>query len=297
MGFDVHPDRDRVYGALRSIERDHRLSAEQEVELSNLWRKHGNLEARNRLILSQMRLANSISFSFSKYGLSRDDIAQAAIIGLFKAVDKFDPTVGTRFSTYAVWWMKHSVRIYIVENTGAGEKKRALVKRYFFSIRKIVRAAEMEILEQGERPDGAKIAQIVAEKISLPVHKAEALLHEITRSSVHLDAPQSVMDEGDDRSLIDSLACKDPTPEEAVENSDTDQFREKTVAQALSALSERERDIIMRRRMNDDAETLYQIGQSIGVSAERVRQLEEKALNKMQNTLRRLRVKKDDLGI
>lgn len=260
------------------------LDAETELKLAYAWRDHRDEEALHRLITAYMRLAISMAAKFKRYGAPMNDLIQEAGLGLMKAADKFDPDRGVRFSTYAVWWIKASVQDYVMRNwsmvrTGSTSSQKSL----FFNMRRVQARLEREASQRGEKLDKHQLLQMISTEIGVPLHDVEMMEGRLSGSDFSLNATQSVEDEG--REWIDTLEDESEQAEVQVQaEHDTAQLRE-WLLQAMGVLSERERFIIRERKLRDEPRTLESLGNELGLSKERIRQLEAAAFGKMRKFL------------
>ena len=262
------------------------LDARTELELAYAWRDERDEEALHRLVTAYMRLAISMAAKFKRYGAPMNDLIQEAGLGLMKAADKFDPDRGVRFSTYAVWWIKASIQDYVMRNwsmvrTGSTSSQKSL----FFNMRRVQARLEREAAARGERLDGHQLRQLIATEVGVPLHDVEMMEGRLAGSDYSLNATQSTEDEG--REWIDMLEDQAQQASDAVEYSkDMDTLRTWLVT-AMSSLNERERFIVRERKLRDDPRTLESLGTELGLSKERVRQLEAAAFGKMRKSLER----------
>jgi RNA polymerase sigma-32 factor len=260
------------------------LDAETELKLAYAWRDERDEEALHRLITAYMRLAISMAAKFKRYGAPMNDLIQEAGLGLMKAADKFDPDRGVRFSTYAVWWIKASIQDYVMRNwsmvrTGSTSSQKSL----FFNMRRVQARIEREAASAGETLDRHQLREMIAIEVGVPLHDVEMMEGRLSGSDYSLNATQSVEDEG--REWIDALEDDSAQASEIVEmKHDTDQLRQWLVT-AMNALNDRERFIVRERKLRDDARTLESLGNELGLSKERVRQLEAAAFAKMRKSL------------
>ncbi|MCV2877029.1 RNA polymerase factor sigma-32 [Rhodobacteraceae bacterium XHP0102] len=260
------------------------LDAETELQLAYAWRDHRDEQALHRLVTAYMRLAISMAAKFRRYGAPMNDLIQEAGLGLMKAADKFDPDRGVRFSTYAVWWIKASIQDYVMRNwsmvrTGSTSSQKSL----FFNMRRVQTRLEREAMAAGETLDKHQLLQMIATEVGVPLHDVEMMEGRLAGSDYSLNATQSVEDEG--REWIDTLEDDSEQAAELVEQSrDRAQLRE-WLLNALSALNERERFIVRERKLRDEPRTLESLGEELGLSKERVRQLEAAAFAKMRKSL------------
>ena len=280
MALDGYTD----YRVSRQAMKAELLDAETELVLARAWRDQRDERALHRLITAYMRLAISMAAKFRRYGAPMNDLIQEASLGLMKAADKFDPDRGVRFSTYAVWWIKASIQDYVMRNwsmvrTGSTSSQKAL----FFNLRRVQAKIEREAAGRGETLDGHQLRQMVATEVGVPLHDVEMMEGRLSGMDFSLNATQSAEDEG--REWIDAL--EDDAPQAAdyvAEAHDADRLRG-WLASAMGALNPRERFIVAERKLRDEPRTLESLGEELGLSKERVRQLEAAAFAKMRRNL------------
>ena len=260
------------------------LDAETELRLAYAWRDERDEEALHRLVTAYMRLAISMAAKFKRYGAPMNDLIQEAGLGLMKAADKFDPDRGVRFSTYAVWWIKASIQDYVMRNwsmvrTGSTSSQKSL----FFNMRRVQARLEREAASAGENLDRHQLRQMIATEVGVPLHDVEMMEGRLSGSDYSLNATQSAEDEG--REWIDTLEDDSAQADETVSHAhDIDKLRNWLV-NSMSQLNERERFIVTERKLRDAPRTLESLGNELGLSKERVRQLEAAAFGKMRKSL------------
>ncbi|MGO4914029.1 RNA polymerase factor sigma-32 [Pseudogemmobacter sp. W21_MBD1_M6] len=280
MALDEYADKTFSRRAMKA----EMLDAETELKLAYAWRDQRDEAALHRLITAYMRLAISMASKFRRYGAPMNDLIQEASLGLMKAADKFDPDRGVRFSTYAVWWIKASIQDYVMRNwsmvrTGSTSSQKSL----FFNLKRVQARLEREANGRGERLDQHQLRQMIATEVGVPLHDVEMMEGRLAGSDYSLNATQSAEDEG--REWIDALVDDGVQAAEIVEHShDTAALRDWLLA-ALHSLNDRERFIVRERKLRDDPRTLESLGDELGLSKERVRQLEAAAFGKMRKNL------------
>jgi len=280
MAFDGTEDRTMSRKAMKA----ELLDAETELALAYAWRDDRDEQALHRLITAYMRLAISMASKFRRYGAPMNDLIQEASLGLMKAADKFDPDRGVRFSTYAVWWIKASIQDHVMRNwsmvrTGSTSSQKSL----FFNMRRVQARLEREAAKEGRELPGHELRRLIAEEVGVPLHDVEMMEGRLSGSDFSLNATQSAEDEG--REWIDALEDDSAQAAETVENThDTDTLRQWLLG-ALNALNDRERFIVRERKLREDPRTLESLGGELGLSKERVRQLEAAAFGKMRKSL------------
>jgi RNA polymerase sigma-32 factor len=259
------------------------LDAETELELARAWRNRGDEKALHRLVNAYMRLAISMASKYRRYGAPMPDLIQEAGVGLMKAAEKFDPDRGVRFSTYAVWWIKASIQDYVMRNwsmvrTGSTSSQKAL----FFNLRRVRAKLEREAGANGEVLDGQRLREMIAEEIGVPLRDVEMMDARLAGADFSLNAQQAG-EEG--REWVETLEDEAPQAAETVtRRADIARVRG-WLAEAMGALNARERMIIVERKLREDPRTLESLGQELGLSKERIRQLEAQALTKLRRRL------------
>jgi len=259
------------------------LDAETELALARAWRDHADERALHRLVNAYMRLAISMAARYRRYGAPMPDLIQEAGVGLMKAAEKFDPDRGVRFSTYAVWWIKASIQDYVMRNwsmvrTGSTSSQKAL----FFNLRRIRAKLEREAGQNGEVLDGYRLREMIAGEVGVPLRDVEMMDARLAGSDFSLNAQQAG-EEG--REWLETLEDDGPQAAETVtRGADLARVRG-WLADALGSLNARERMIIVERKLRDEPRTLESLGLELGLSKERIRQLEAQALSKLRKRL------------
>lgn len=259
------------------------LDAETELALARAWREEGDERSLHRLVNAYMRLAISMAAKYRRYGAPMPDLIQEAGVGLMKAAEKFDPDRGVRFSTYAVWWIKASIQDYVMRNwsmvrTGSTSSQKAL----FFNLRRVRAKLEREAHASGEVLDTHRLREMIAEEVGVPLRDVEMMDARLSGADFSLNAQQAG-EEG--REWVETLEDDAPRAEETVTR-DADLARARGwLADALGALNARERMIIVERKLREEPRTLESLGQELGLSKERIRQLEAQALGKLRKRL------------
>ena len=252
------------------------LDAQEEYMLAKRWREHDDTEAAHRLVTSHLRLVTKIAMSYRGYGLPIADIISEGNFGLMQAVNRFDPDRGFRLTTYAIWWIRASIHEFILRSwslvrmgTTANQKK------LFFHLRKA--KSKISILDDGDmRPD-----QVEAIAQHLGVGKHEVIeMNRRLGGDASLNAPTRA--DADAGEWQDWLVDETPSPERALMESEEFEARRKALGQALTVLNPRERRIFAARRLAEEPLTLDELADELGVSRERVRQLETKAFEKVR---------------
>lgn len=259
------------------------LERDEEHELAVRWRDHGDEAALHRLTSAHMRLVIALAAKFRYFGLSMSDLIQEGHIGLLEAAARFEPDRQVRFSTYATWWIRASIQDYVLRNWsivrgGTSSAQKAL----FFNLRRL-RAK----LQQGEEPmPASQMYQEIAEKIGVSAADVALMDARLSGPDTSLNAPVGEQDgAGADR--VDFLVCDQPLPDELVSETIDSERRANWLKNALGVLSERELKIVRERRLSEEGVTLEALGERLGISKERVRQIENRALEKLKAALLR----------
>ncbi|MDC0739009.1 RNA polymerase factor sigma-32 [Cognatishimia sp. SS12] len=258
------------------------LDAETERALAYAWRDQRDEKALHRLITAYMRLAISMATKFKRYGVPLSDLIQEAGLGLMKAADRFDPDRGVRFSTYAVWWIKASIQDHVMRNwsmvrTGSTSAQKSL----FFNLRRI--EAQLERDAECAGLDPHQRAERIASEIGVSLKDVVMMQGRLAGGDFSLNAVQSRDEDG--REWIDVLEDENALGSDHVDQQHDFRALRTWLAEAMDGLSEREKKIIRSRKLADEVQTLETLGQEMGISKERVRQLEAGALAKMRQSL------------
>jgi len=279
MGKSAASRRDFVRAAMRApyLERD------EELDLAVRWRDAKDQAALHRLTSAHMRLVIAIAARFRNFGLPMGDLIQEGHVGLLEAAARFEPDRDVRFSTYATWWIRASIQDYILRNWsivrgGTSSSQKAL----FFNLRRLrARLAQ----RPDQRPREAVFAEI-AGALGVSSSDVELMDSRLSGPDTSLNAPihESENDTSNRQDfLVDSVPLPDETVGEAIDN----ERRLTWLHSALTVLNERELRIVRERRLQDNGATLEALGESLGISKERVRQIENRALDKLREALLR----------
>ena len=256
------------------------LDAATEHALALAWRDQRDEAALHRLITAYSRLAISVATRFRRYGLPLDDLIQQGNLGLMRAAEKYDPDNGARFSTYAAWWIRASMQEFVMRNWSVVRTAtNASQKKLFFHLRKTLAK-----LDDGQPRDEA-LSKSVARELDVPEEQVEIMLGRMSGQDLSLNTPQSDGEEGG-RDWMEMLEDDSVATEEQVLDDLETTRRRRLLHDAVDALPEREKLIITERHLVDDPRTLAEIGGDLGISKERVRQLEERAMGRITQSLR-----------
>jgi RNA polymerase sigma-32 factor len=274
---------------IKASMREPLLSRDHEFELARSWREDGKEDALHELVRAYTRLVVSTASRFRNYGLPMGDLVQEGNVGLMQAAARFEPDREVRFSTYAAWWIRSAMQDYILRNwsivrTGTTAAQKSL----FFNLRRL-RAKIEDASSNGALTQAGR--HKIATELNVDVQEVEAMEMRLSGADQSLNAP--ISDSGED-DWQDFLADQRPSPEDVVIGMRDSTTRSKWLAEALGELSPRERTIIAQRRLRDDGATLEELGKELGVSKERVRQLEHRAMLKLKESMmRRVEVSSD----
>ena len=260
---------------LDEIRRFPMLEPQQEYMLAKRWKEHQDPEAAHKMVTSHLRLVAKIAMGYRGYGLPMGEVISEGNIGLMQAVRRFEPEKGFRLATYAMWWIRAAIQEYILRSWSLVKMgTTANQKKLFFNLKK----AKSQIAALGEgdmRPDQVKI---IATKLGVTETDVVDMNRRLS-GDASLNAPLRVDGDGEWQDwLVDDV---DSIENRLVENEELDN-RRKVLSQALGTLSERERRIFEARRLADDPATLESLAEEFGVSRERVRQIEVRAFEKVQ---------------
>ncbi|MBP9952627.1 MAG: RNA polymerase factor sigma-32 [Cypionkella sp.] len=280
MPLDIYTDQTLS----RQARKAELLDAETELALAYAWRDQRDEAALHRLITAYMRLAISMASKFRRYGTPMNDLIQEASLGLMKAAEKFDPDRGVRFSTYAVWWIKASIQDYVMRNwsmvrTGSTSGQKAL----FFNLRRVQAKLEREAQALGISLDQHQLREKVALEIGVTMAEVAMMEGRLAGSDASLNATQAADEDG--REWIDALEDEAPQAAEVVQAAHDRMKVRDWLVQAMGALPARERHIVAERRLREDPRTLESLGAELGLSKERIRQLEAAAYGKLRKAL------------
>jgi RNA polymerase sigma-32 factor len=248
------------------------------------WREERDQAALDRLASAHMRLVVAIAARFRNFGLPMGDLIQEGHVGLLEAAARFEPDREVRFSTYATWWIRASIQDYILRNWsivrgGTSSSQKSL----FFNLRRL-RARLAQSSDQ--RPRRAVFAEI-AEALGVSVGDVEVMDSRLSAPDTSLNAPLHETDTDNASNRQDFLVDGAPLPDETVGDEVDRERRTIWLRSALTVLNERELRIVRERRLRDEGATLEELGESLGISKERVRQIENRALEKLREALLR----------
>jgi RNA polymerase sigma-32 factor len=252
------------------------LSPERERELGLAWRQHGDETALRELVGSHLRLVIKIARGFAGYGLPVSDLVAEGNVGLMQAAQKFDPDRGFRFATYAMWWIRAAIQEHILHSTSIVKMgTTAAQKKLFFKLRQL--KGRLEQFAVGDLAQEA-VATIAAE-LGVPEKDVVEMNRRMSAADGSLN--ETVLEDGE-AEWIDRLADERPSQETTLAEADELAQRRKLLGAAMARLNDREREILVERRLRDDPLTLEDLSRRFHVSRERIRQLEVRAVDKLR---------------
>ncbi|MDP3263795.1 MAG: RNA polymerase sigma factor RpoH [Tabrizicola sp.] len=260
------------------------LEPEEEYMLAKRWVDHQDTEAAHKMVTSHLRLAAKIAMGYRGYGLPQAEVISEANVGLMQAVKRFDPEKGFRLATYAMWWIRASIQEYILRSWSLVKLgTTSAQKKLFFNLRKA--KAKVGALEEGDlRPEN--VARIATE-LNVTESEVVDMNRRLSGSDASLNA--TVGSDGDSSTQWqDWLEDEDSDQAEAYEEKNELDARRALLVQAMAVLNDREKDILMQRRLSEEPVTLEDLSESYGVSRERIRQIEVRAFEKLQGKMREL---------
>ena len=260
------------------------LAPEEEFMLAKAWREQGDTDAAARLVNSHLRLVAKIAMGYRGYGLPVSELISEGNIGLMQGVKKFEPDRGFRLATYAMWWIRASIQEFILRSWSLVKiGTTAAQKKLFFNLRRMKN--QIDAFEDGDlKPaDVTKIATDlgVTEDEVVSMNRRMAM-----GGDTSLNAP--LRDTDGEGQWQDFLVDNGPLQDEVVADEEERQVRHELLGEAMASLNDREKNILIERRLSEEPKTLEDLSQVYGVSRERIRQIEVRAFEKLQSALLRL---------
>jgi len=265
---------------LDEIRRFPMLEPQEEYMLAKRWREHGDRQAAHRLVTSHLRLVAKIAMGYRGYGLPISEVISEGNVGLMQAVKRFEPEKGFRLATYAMWWIKAAIQEYILRSWSLVKMgTTANQKKLFFNLRKA--KSKISALQEGDlRPD-----QVATIAKRLGVNESDVVeMNRRLGGDASLNAP--IRDDGESGEWQDWLADDSDSQETVMAEHEELDNRKQALTEALSVLNDRERRIFEARRLADNPVTLEELADEFGVSRERVRQIEVRAFEKVQDAVK-----------
>ncbi len=258
------------------------LEKEEEFMLAKRLVEHDDTEAAHKMVTSHLRLVAKIAMGYRFYGLPVSDLISEGNVGLMRAVKKFDPDRGFRLATYAMWWIKAAINEYVLNSWSLVKIGTvAAQKKLFFNLRKL--KARLNIYDDGDLSQDA--ADTIAERLDVNSRVVMEMNQRLSRSDASLNVP--VGEDGDiDR--IDLLKSDTADQESILADEEERSVGHDLLYQAMDSLNGREHHIIQERRLSDDPRTLEDLGKEYGISRERIRQIENRAFEKLQKAMKEI---------
>ncbi len=275
---------------LQEIRKFPMLEPEEEYMLAKRWADHQDKEAAHKLVTSHLRLAAKIAMGYRGYGLPQAEVISEANVGLMQAVKRFDPEKGFRLSTYAMWWIRASIQEYILRSWSLVKLgTTSAQKKLFFNLRKA--KSKIGALEDGDlRPENVTR---IAHDLSVTEDEVISMNRRLSGGDASLNATVG-MDGDSSTQWQDWLEDEDADQAEQYAERDELETRRSLLMQAMDVLNDREKDILIQRRLQDTPVTLEELSSQYDVSRERIRQIEVRAFEKLQD---RMRILARDKGI
>jgi RNA polymerase sigma-32 factor len=265
---------------LQEIRKFPMLAPDEEYLLAKRYQEHDDATAANRLITSHLRLVAKIAMGYRGYGLPLGELISEGNVGMLQAVRRFDPDRGFRLATYAMWWIRASIQEYILHSWSLVKMgTTAAQKKLFFNLRKL--KGQMQAIEEGDlSPENVRI---IAEKLSVPEEDVVNMNRRLSSPDHSLNAPVRIDGEGEWQDWL-----VDDSEDQETELAERQELgrRRNMLTSALASLNDRERHILTQRRLQENPVTLEDLSQQYGISRERVRQIEVRAFEKLQKSIK-----------
>ena len=261
---------------LQEIKKFPILTAEEEYMLAKRYKEHGDTEAAHKLVTSHLRLVAKIAMGYRGYGLPVTDLISEGNVGIMQAVKKFDPERGFRLATYAMWWIRAQIQEYVLHSWSLVKiGTTAAQKKLFFNLKKLKN--QLSSIDSGDlSPENARE---IATRLNVKEGEVLDMNNRLFSGDQSLNV--QVGDEGDTE-WQDMLVDSNETHDNLIANKDELKYRKKIFEQAIAILNEREKEIITLRKLQEKPVKLEELSKKLNISRERVRQIEEKAFEKLQ---------------
>ena len=261
---------------LQEIKKFPMLSAEEEYMLAKRYKEHGDSDAAHKLVTSHLRLVAKIAMGYRGYGLPVTDLISEGNVGIMQAVKRFDPEKGFRLATYAMWWIRAQIQEYVLHSWSLVKiGTTAAQKKLFFNLKKLKN--QLSSIDSGNlSPENARE---IANRLNVKEVEVLDMNNRLFAGDQSLNV--RVGEEGD-AEWQDMLVDSNETHDNLIANKDELKYRKKIFEQALEILNEREKEIIKLRKLKDKPVKLEELSKKFNISRERVRQIEEKAFEKLQ---------------
>jgi RNA polymerase sigma-32 factor len=265
---------------LQEIRKFPMLSPEEELQLAKSWKEHSDERAAHKLVTSHLRLVAKIAMGYRGYGLPVGELISEGNVGMMQAVKRFDPDRGFRLATYAMWWIRAAIQEYILHSWSLVKMgTTAAQKKLFFNLRRL--KAQMSALEDGDLK--SEQVEKIARVLQVPEQDVVSMNRRLASPDHSLNAPVRADSEGE---WQDWLVDEQETQESELADREDLSNRRMLLGEALKTLNERERHILIERRLKDEPTTLEELSQQYNISRERVRQIEVRAFEKLQKSMK-----------
>lgn len=265
---------------LREINKFPMLSAEEEYMLAKSYKEYGDAEAAHKLVTSHLRLVAKIAMGFRGYGLPLIDLISEGNVGIMLAVKKFDPEKGFRLATYAMWWIRAQIQEYVLHSWSLVKiGTTAAQKKLFFNLKKIKKQLKA-MDEDGLSPNNVRE---IARKLDVKEKEVIDMSNRLYAGDQSLNVKISQEQENEWQDL---LADERENQETVFENESQLKYRKKMLNEAISILNQREKEILIARRLTEKPKKLNELSEKYKISRERVRQIEERAFEKLQENIK-----------
>ena len=255
------------------------LTLEEEQDMARRFREEGDVEAAHKMVTSHLRLVAKLAMGYRGYGLPVMDLIAEGNVGLMQAVKRFDSTKGFRLATYAMWWIKASIQEYVLRSWSLVRLgTTSSQKRLFFNLRR-VKEKLLQLEGQGATELSPKNIQIAAEQLGVREDEIIQMDGRLNMRDFSLNV--TVSDDAESTEMQDFLVDDTVNQEQRMIDEQQYTIQSRLLAEAMERLNDRERQIIQRRRLKDDSDTLEMLSQEFGVSRERIRQIEMRAMQKL----------------
>ena len=264
---------------LQEIRRFPMLTQKEEFTLAKQWTEQGDVEAAHKLVTSHLRLVAKIAMGYRGYGLPVSELISEGNIGMMQAVKRFDPDRGFRLATYAMWWIRAAIQEYVLHSWSLVKiGTTAAQKKLFFNLRKI--KGQIKAFEDGDL--APETVSEIARRLDVPEHEVVNMNRRIAAPDHSLNAPLRIDGDGEWQDWLEDTS---PNQETELAASEELTLRRQMLATAMSNLNDRERHILTQRRLTEEPMTLEELSQIYKISRERVRQIEVRAFEKVQEMI------------
>ncbi|SLN73092.1 RNA polymerase sigma factor RpoH [Oceanibacterium hippocampi] len=265
---------------LQEIRKFPMLEPDQEYMLAKSWVEHGDTDAAHQLVTSHLRLVAKIAMGYRGYGLPVGELIAEGNVGMMQAVKRFDPERGFRLATYAMWWIRAAIQEYILRSWSLVKiGTTAAQKKLFFNLRKV--KGQIQAIEEGDL--SPQQVETIATRLSVSEDDVISMNRRMAAPDHSLNAPMRIDGDGEWQDWLE-----DDTPSQETVYAEREELdnRRRLLHQAMEGLNDREKHILVERRLRDEPKTLEELSQEYDISRERVRQIEVRAFEKLQKSMK-----------